>query len=124
MLTYVYDIHVRLLLALTLCVVILLFHMFVNPFQRTRDNVLESFSLSIHVVLCGMYLVKALYYGEEYSSSLLVLNVIENILIVTPLSIVMIIVIFAIVIKFVFGIKLCVSVLIRNVRTRLIRFPV
>jgi hypothetical protein len=51
-----------------------------------------------------------------------VLNVIENILIVAPLSIIMIVVIFSLAIKLVFGLKLCVSVLIRKVR-RLVRFP-
>ena len=124
-LTFVNDIQLRLLLALTLCVGILFLHMFVNPFQRKRDNLLESFSLSVHVVLCGLYLVKAVYYGLDVSSmviSLPVLNVIENILIISPLSIVVIVFIFSIVIKLAFGLKHCVSVSIRYLK-RLIRFP-
>jgi hypothetical protein len=71
------------------------------------------------VVLCGSTLIKALYYGEDYSSfskSLPVLNVIENILIIAPLSAIMIVVIFSLAIKLVFGLKFCVSVLIRKVR--------
>jgi hypothetical protein len=60
-LTFVYDIQLRLFLALILCVAILIFHMFVYPFQRKSDNVLESFSLGTHVVLCGLTLIKALY---------------------------------------------------------------
>ncbi len=122
-LTFVYDIQLKLFLALTLCVAILILHMLVNPFQRKRDNVLESFSLGTHVVLCGLTLIKALYYGEEYSftESFPVLNVIENILIVAPLSIIMILVILSIAIKLVFGIKLCVLFLIRSTR-RLARF--
>ena len=83
-LTFVYDIQLRLFLALTLCVGILLVHTFVNPFQRQRDNVLESFSLGTHVIICGSTLIKALYYGEDYSSfsnSFPLLNDIENILI-------------------------------------------
>jgi hypothetical protein len=90
--------------------------MFVNPFQRKRDNILESFSLSVHVVLCGLYLVKAVYYGEDVSSmleSLPVLNVIENILIVGPLSIVVIIAVLSVVIKVAFGLKRCALVLSR-----------
>ena len=122
-LTFVYDIQLRLFLALILCVAILIFHMFVNPFQRKSDNVLESFSLGTHVVLCGSTLIKALYYGEDsssFSNRLPVLNVIENILIVAPLSFIVIVVIVSIAIKLVLGLKLCVSVVIRKVR-RLIR---
>ena len=124
-LTFVYDIQLRLFLALILCVTILICHTIVYPFQRKRDNILESFSLGTHVVLCGSTLIKAVYYGEDFSSfskTLPVLNVIENILTVAPLSIIMIVVIFSLAIKLVFGLKLCVSVLIRKVR-RLVGFP-
>ena len=123
-LTFVYDVQLKLFLALTLCVAILILHMLVNPFQIKRDNVLESFSLGTHVVLCGLTLIKALYYGEDYSSfseRFPVLNVIENIVIVAPLSIIMIVVILSIAIKLVFGLKVCVLFLIRKVR-RLLRF--
>jgi lysylphosphatidylglycerol synthetase-like protein (DUF2156 family) len=123
-LTFVYDIQLRLFLALILCVAILIFHMFVYPFQRKSDNVLESFSLGTHVVLCGSTLVKALFYGEDsssFSNRLPVLNVIETILIVAPLSVIMIVVVVvSIAIKLVFGLKLGVSVVIRRVR-RLLR---
>jgi hypothetical protein len=97
--------------------------MFVYPFQRKSDNVLESFSLRTHVVLCGLTLIKALYYGENYSSfsnRLPLLDVIENILIVGPLSVIVIVVIVSIAIKLVFGLKLCVSFVIRKIR-RLLR---
>jgi hypothetical protein len=118
-LTFVYDIQLRLFLALIVCVAILIFHTIVYPFQRKRDNVMESFSLGTHVVLCGSTLIKALHYGEDYSSfskTLPVLtDVIENILIVAPMSIIMIVVIFSPAIKLVFGFKFCVSVLIRKV---------
>ena len=117
-LTFVQDIQLRLFLTLILCAAILIFHMFVNPYQRKRDNVLECFSLGAHVILCGSTLIKALYYGEDYSpfsSSLSLLNVIENILIIAPLSIVMIIIVLSIIIKLVFGVKLCLSVLIRKI---------
>jgi hypothetical protein len=83
--------------------------MFVNPFQRKSDNILESFSLGTHVVLCGLTLVKALHYGEDssFSKSLYVLNVIEKILIVAPVSVIMIVAIFCIAIKLLFGLRLC-----------------
>jgi hypothetical protein len=121
-LTFVYNIQLRLFIALTLCVGILIFHTLVNPFQRKRDNVLESFSLGTHVVLCCLTLIKALYFGEDYSfsNSLPVLNVIENILVVAPLSVIMIVVIFCIVVKLVFGLKVCVLFFFHNIR-RLLR---
>ena len=124
-LTFVYDIELRLFLALTLCVGIMLVHTFVNPFQRQRDNVLESFSLGTHVIICGSTLIKALYYGEDYSSfsnSFPLLNGIENILVIAPLSIIMIYVIISIIIKLVFGVKLCVSVLILKIRRCILSF--
>ncbi|CAB3982009.1 Hypothetical predicted protein [Paramuricea clavata] len=96
---------------------------FVYDIQRKSDNVLESFSLGTHVVLCGLTLIKALYYGEDssFSKRLPVLNVIEKILIVAPLSIIMIVVLVSIAMKLVFGLKLCLAVLTRNAR-RLVRF--
>jgi hypothetical protein len=83
--------------------------MFVNPFQRKSDNILESFSLGTHVVLCDLTLVKTLHYGEDssFSKSLYVLNVIEKILIVAPVSVIMIVAIFCIAIKLLFGLRLC-----------------
>ena len=124
-LTFVYDIQLKLFLALTVCVAILIIHMLVKPFQRKLDNVLETFSLGTHVVLCGSTLIKSLYYGEDISSfskCLPVLNVIEVVLVVAPLSIIIIAVIFSILIKFILGLKLCLSVLTRNIR-RLVRLP-
>ena len=122
-LTFVYDIQLKLFLALTVCVAILIIHMLVKPFQRKLDNVLETFSLGTHVVLCGSTLIKSLYYGEDYSLKCLpVLNVIENVIVIGPISIVMIIVIFSLVIKFIFALKFCMSVLTRNA-ARLARHP-
>ena len=120
-LNFVYNIQVKLFLALTLCVIILLLHMFVYPFERKRDNVLESFSLGSHVVLCGLTLIKALYYGEDYSftKSLPVLNVVETVLAVAPLLVVIILVIFCLIIKFAFRLKVCATVLVRIIS----RFP-
>ena len=117
--TFVYDIQLRLFLALTLCVAILVVHMFVNPFQRKRDNVLESFSLGTHVILCCLILIQGFYYGEDdysTSNSLSLINLIAYILIVAPLSIVMIVVIFSIIIKLAFSLKLGVSVLLMQRR--------
>ena len=120
-LNFFYDIQVKLFLALTLRVTILLLHMFVYPFERKRDNVLESFSLASHVVLCGLTLIKALYYGEDYSftKSLPVLNVVETVLVVAPLLVVIILLIFFLIIKFAFRLKVCATGFVRII----IRFP-
>ena len=116
-LTFVYDIQLKLFLALTVCVAILIIHMLVKPFQRKLDNVLEAFSLGTHVVQCGSTLIKALHYSEDYSSfpkSLShVLNVFENVIVVGPMSIIMVVVILSFAIKIVCGLKLCISVLTR-----------
>ena len=117
-LTFVYDIQLRLFVALIVCVMILIVHTFVYPFQRKRDNVLESFSLGAHVVLCGSTLIKTLYFGEEYSfsKSLPLLWWTENVLIVAPLSIIMIVIILCIVARLAFCLKFCTSALIQSVR--------
>ena len=119
-LTFVYDIQLkRLFVALIVCVMISIVHTFVYPFQRKRDNVLESVSLGAHVVLCGSTLIKTLYFGEEYSfsKSLPLLWWTENVLIIAPLSILIIIVIILfIVARLAFCLKFCTSALIQSVR--------
>ena len=84
-LTLVHNIQLRLLIALIVCV-ILVVRRFVYPFQRKRDSILESFSLAAHVVLCGSTLIKALYFGKEYSFSKIfpLLKWIKHVLIVAP----------------------------------------
>ena len=117
-LTFVYDIQFKLFLTLISCVAILFIHMVVNPFQRKLDNLLESSSLSVHVILCGSTLIKALYSGEDNSFSNIfpVLNIVEDVLIVGPISIIAILIIFSIAIKLASGIKRCVLILIEFMR--------
>ena len=113
--TFIYDIQLRMFLALTVCVAILIIHTFVHPFQRKRDNILETFSLGAHVVLCASNLIKAFYYGEDYSFSkrLPVLNVVESLLVVAPLSVIIIVVIICIIVNCAFACKFCVFLFIR-----------
>ena len=111
-LTFVYDIQLRLFAALIVCLAVLILHMLVNPFQRTRNNVIETFSLALHVILCGLILIKALYYGEDYpsySKSLPVLKAIESIIVVAPLFFIVFVAFLSIVIKLVLGIKRCLT---------------
>ena len=93
-LTFVYDIQLKLFLTLISCVAILFIHMVVDPFQRKLDNLLESSSLSVHVILCGSTLIKAFYSGEDNSFSNIfpVLNIVEDVLIVGPISIIAILI--------------------------------
>ena len=111
-LTFVYDIQLKLFLTLITCVAILFIHMVVNPFQRKLDNLLESSSLSVHVILCGSTLIKAFYSGEDnsFSKSLPILNIVEDVLIVGPITIIAILVVFSIAIKLASGTKRCVFI--------------
>ena len=117
-LTFVYDIQLKLFLTLISCVAILFIHMVVNPFQRKLDNLLESSSLSVHVILCGSTLIKAFYSGEDnsFSKSLPILNIVEDVLIVGPISIIAILVVFSIAIKLASGLIRCVFILIEFIR--------
>ena len=117
-LTFVYDIQFKLFLTLISCVAILFIYMVVNPFQRRLDNLLESSSLSVHVILCGSTLIKAFYSGEDnsFSKSLPILNIIEDVLIVGPISIIAVLIIFPIAIKLASGIKRFVLILIEFIR--------
>ena len=116
-LTFVYDIQLKLFLALTLCVAILFLHMVVNPFQRKLDNLLESFSLSVHVVVCGLTLMKTLYYGEDYSVSkrFPVLHAVENILILAPVSIIVIFIVLSVALKLVLSVRRCITVIVGKI---------
>ena len=122
-LTFVYDIQLKLFLTLISCVAILFIHMVVNPFQRKLDNLLESSSLSVHVILCGSTLIKAFYSGEDssFSKSLPILNIVEDVLIVGPITIIAILVVFSIAIKLASGLKRCVFILIEFIRRLLTR---
>ena len=117
-LTFVYDIQLKLFLTLISCVAILFIHMVVNPFQRKLDNLLESSSLSVHVILCGSTLIRAFYSGENnsFSKSLPILNIVEDVFIVGPISIIAILIIFSIAIKLASGIKRCAFILIEFIR--------
>ena len=88
--------------------------MSVNPFHSRRDNVLESFSLAIHVLLCGTtYANACTFYGDSFFNFALP-NFIENILIVLPLAIVILVIIFSIVVKILSSLVSFVLVLIRK----------
>ena len=117
-LTFVYDIQLKLFLTLISCVAILFIHMVVNPFQRKLDNLLESSSLSVHVILCGSTLIKAFYSGEDnsFSKSLPILNLIEDVFIVGPISFIAILIIFSVAIKLASCMKCCVFILIELIR--------
>ena len=115
-LTFVYNIQLRLFIALTLCVAILILHMFVHPFQRKFDNVVETISLGTHVLLCGLILIKSLYYGEDFSfqNNFPFLNVVENILIIAPFFLVIIVIILCLLVKLVSVLQFCVLLLRRS----------
>ena len=107
------DNRLKMMLTLTLCVAILASHMYVKPFTRPHVNAIESLSLSILTVFCGFTLIKSLYYGEDFSSlsdNVRLLNVfgmIENILVVAPLVILLLIIVLSVLEKLLVLIRKC-----------------
>ncbi|XP_028399395.1 uncharacterized protein LOC114522838 [Dendronephthya gigantea] len=101
-LTFVHDNRLKMMLTLTLCVAILASHMYIKPFTLPSVNAIESLSLSVLTVFCGFTLIKSLYYGEDFSSLsdnvalLNLFNTIENILVVAPLAILLLIVVLSV----------------------------
>ena len=100
-LTFVHDNILKMMLTLTLFVAILTSHMYFKPFIRPRDNAIETLSLSTLTILCGLTLIKSLYYGEDVSlmsdslGLLNFLNWLENAAVVAPLAILVFILVLA-----------------------------
>ena len=87
-LTFVFDNLMKATLSTMLCVAILLTHVFVKPFKTTCDNVLETLSLGNLILISLFTLVKSIYYAGDdlaYSDLLDMVNVVENILIISPI---------------------------------------
>ena len=116
-LTFVHDIQRKLFLTLAICLAIPIFHMFVNAFQRKRDNVLESSSprcarnivrfdfSKVFLLWCGFFIFSTPAFikcSRKYSCSGSIFM--------------MIVVVFCVFVKLESGLKLCASSLIRNVR--------
>ena len=83
-LTIEYDFQIKLFLALSCCVVILVVHMRIQPFKSQVSNDLETLSLASHVVFCVLTLIKVIYYREDFSldsDRFLGLDIIEILLI-------------------------------------------
>ncbi|XP_046849287.1 uncharacterized protein LOC124442832 [Xenia sp. Carnegie-2017] len=116
-LTFVQDNRVKMILALTICVAILVFHTYAKPFVNPRDNVIESFSLSVHVILCSLILVKCVYYGEDLSPSsdsqsiIRLFDMIQNFLVITPVIILMLVLLLSIFGRLLIVIRKCLHVI-------------
>ena len=92
-LTFIYDNRLKKILVLTLCVAILVCHMYVKPFHNSRDNHLETASLSTHIILCGLLMIRSLCHGSEVTSYsnfalLKAFHLLESILVVLPMAII------------------------------------
>jgi hypothetical protein len=100
-LTFVLDNRMKATLSTILCVVILLTHVFVKPFENTRDNVLETLSLGTLIIISLLSLVKSFYFGEDSNSvsMLFMVNVMENILVIFPVILIFSLVILSILLK-------------------------
>ena len=118
-LTFVHDNRLKMMLTLTLCVAILASHTYIKPFTRPCDNAIESLSLSILTVLCGLTLIKSLYNGEDVSSSsedpglLNYFNTFENIVVVAPLVFLVFLVVLSVLGRLFLLVRKCLTFIVR-----------
>ena len=119
-LTFVYDTRVKATLSMILCTVILLPHVLVKPFKSASDNVLETLSLAVLIIISGFSLIKSIYYGEDLDSgskSLLnMINVIENALLIFPVALILSLVMLSILFKLVMVFRLCFQAIFRRLK--------
>ncbi|CAB4004687.1 Hypothetical predicted protein [Paramuricea clavata] len=119
-LTFVYDTRVKATLSMILCAVILLPHVLVKPFKSASDNVLETLSLVMLIIISGFNLIKSIYYGEDLDSgskSLLnMINVIENALIIFPVALILSLVMLSLLFKLVMVFRLCFQAAFRRLK--------
>ena len=119
-LTFIHNSRLRMVIAVLICIVILISHMYVKPYTNSLENFMETLSLGTLVFLCTLTFVKALYQGEDFSSSansLDLLNsfdMVENIIILVPLAIITFIVTLSLSIRLIFLLKLCFPVCLRR----------
>ncbi len=110
-LTFVYDNRVKATLSMMLFGAILLSHVFIRPFKTASDNVLETLSLGTLVIISGFSVYKSIYYGEDLdsgSSSLLnMVNLIQNILTISPIALILSLVVLSILSKLVTMFRFC-----------------
>ena len=62
-LTFIYESRLKMFIALVICVMILISHMYMKPFTNSADNFMEALSLGTLIVVCGLTLIKAFYQG-------------------------------------------------------------
>ncbi len=110
-LTFVYDNRVKTTFSMMLFGAILLSHVFVKPFKTANDNVLETLSLGTLVIISGFSVINSIYYGEDLdsgSSSLLnMVNLIQNILTISPIALILSLVVLSILLKLVRMFRFC-----------------
>ena len=117
-LTFVFDSRLKMIVALIICVVILIAHMYVKPFTSALENLMETLSLGTLVVFSALTLVKALYQGEDFSSSaqsstlLKSFDLVQDILSIIPLTIIIFFVTLSLLIRLIFVVKLCIRALL------------
>ncbi|CAB4005085.1 Hypothetical predicted protein [Paramuricea clavata] len=115
-LTFVFDNHMKATVSTMLCVAILLTHVFVKPFKTASDNILETLSLGTLIIISLFSLVKGIHNGEDLDSGSLLdmINVTENILIVSPVLLIISLVTLCILSKLVLMFRFCFQALFRR----------
>ena len=119
-LTFIYDSRLKMFIALVICVIILISHMYMKPFTSSADNFMETLSLGTLIVVCGLTLIKAFYLGEDFSSSnsssalLNSFNMVEEILIIVPLGVTIFIISLSLSIRLMFVLQRCFRVCLQR----------
>ena len=102
-LTFVYENCVKAILSLIVCVAILLTHVLVKPFRSNVDNVLETLSLGTLIIISALKLIESIYNGQYLDSDsvsfLHLINLMENILIISPVALLLSLLMFFILFK-------------------------
>lgn len=125
-LTFIYDNRLKMILVLTLCVAILISHMYVKPFHNSRDNLFETASLCTHIILCGLVMVRNLCYSGEVTSTsnfglLNALHLLESILVALPMAIVSFAVVISLLIRLVLILRQCMQFVRQSMVNSMIR---
>lgn len=120
--TFIPDSRVRMMIILTICLLILVSHLYIKPFRNAMENFFETLSLTTIIILSGFSLVKTLYHGEDnsfLSSSTELLkkfDLTESILILAPATFVVLVAAFSTLMKLVFLVSFCLSSVYRKLR--------
>lgn len=102
------DNRVRALIILTICLAMLVSHVYIRPFISVHQNAVAMLSLCSIIMICALSLLKAAYHGEDYSSwpksqfLLSASDIAINTLLIIPLALLSFLVFISLFVKFIY----------------------